>query len=693
MRIGRGEEDGMARKAAKKDNLDMRARRRMIGAFAIISLLFIALAFRIGWITVIANDNYASLAAARQTRDEILLPRRGAVYDRNMTELAVSATSYRVWLRPALAASGETALLREAKLEKIVNLLAEELALEPEAVREMAKRDNTLVRVARDVSKETADRIRERAAEEKKATGLNLAEAIEIEESVSRHYPNGPFAAHVIGSVNDDGQGMGGIELAYDKYLSGVAGRWIKNTDSTGDSLAYGVEKRYEERNGLNVVLTIDEAIQLYVEKAIGKVAEATSAKRVMALVMDPKTGDVLAMGMTPDYDPGDPRMPLNDEEAAYLEGLGADERLNYWNAMWRNPMISDVYDPGSTFKLLTVSAALEEGVASPSDRFTCEGYYQVAGNRLRCWRYYEPHGNQTLTEAVGNSCNPVMIQLAQKMGFDTFYRYIERFGITEKTGVDLPAEGAALVQNRETAGPVGLATMSFGQGLSVTPIQLISAVSAIGNEGRLMQPRLVKELTDDEGNTVERFEPEVLRQVVSPQTAEEVKRIMEYVVNESGGTAARVPGYRVGGKTGTAEKLDNGSYKTGKVVASMVAMAPMEDPRVAVLLIVDEPQGIKFGSTTAAPGVQEILSETLRHLNILPVYTQEELAEMRRSYVIVPELTGLSLSDAAGKLLGSDLSCIVSPAGREDDFIVVDQYPRAGESMAPGGQVCLYGE
>ena len=296
--------------------------------------------------------------------------------------------------------------------------------------------------------------------------------------------------------------------------------------------------------------------------------------------------------------------------------------------------------------------------------------------------------------QAVGNSCNPVMMQLVQRMGYDRFYKYMELFGITAKTGVDFPGETNSLVQDRDTAGPVGLATMSYGQGISVTPIQLITAVSAIGNGGKLMRPRLVKALANDAGEIVKSFDTQVVRQVLSEQTAEEVKSIMEYVVNESGGKAAHIPGYRIGGKTGTAEKLDNGSYKTGKVTASMIALAPMDDPQLAVIVIVDEPQGIKFGSTTAAPGVKDILSDVLRYKNIAPRYTQEELALMRRSYVTVPDVTGMNFSDAAGKLLGSGLQYIGSPAAGEDvDFTVVDQYPKAGGGLAPGGQVCLYGE
>jgi stage V sporulation protein D (sporulation-specific penicillin-binding protein) len=679
-----------SRADGKTARTDMAAlsRRRMLAVFGVITALFALLALRIGWITVITSESYTVEAAGQQTRDVILPAKRGSVYDRNMIELVASASSYRVWVRPAIVAPANLSdEEQDRRADAVARILSETIGLDPEKAREMIGREQNLVRVAKDVDKAAADALRTRA----RAEGFSAG--VEIADSVSRFYPYGPFAAHVIGSVNDDGRGVGGVELEYDHYLSGVAGRWIKDADPSGNILAYGSETRHGAQNGLSLVLTIDEAIQLYVEKTLEKVQADTDAKRVMAIVMDPKTGDILAMGMTPDYDPGNPRTPLDPVEAAYVQALPQDEQLAYWNAMWRNPMISDTYEPGSTFKLLTVAAALEERVASPEDIFTCEGRYQVASNWLRCWRFNQPHGKQTVTQAVGNSCNPVMIQLVQRMGYDTFYRYLEMFGIAEKTGVDYPGESAAQLQSREVAGPVGLATMSFGQGISITPMQLITAVSAIGNEGKLMRPRLVRGLADDTGSIVEHFDAKVVRQVVSRQTAEEVKGIMEFVVEESGGTAAQIPGYRIGGKTGTAEKLDNGSYKTGKVVASMIAMAPMEDPQVCVLLIVDEPQGEKYGSTTAAPGVRDILTEVLRRLDIAPSYTQEELAQMQQSYVIVPDMTGMNYSDAAGKLLSLGLAYISSPATGETDFIVTDQYPKAGEKLAAESQVCLYSE
>jgi stage V sporulation protein D (sporulation-specific penicillin-binding protein) len=678
----------MAAGKKEKTNSVIRTQKRMILTFVMIAALFAALTFRIGWVAVVASDTYAKMAAERQTRDEIIPAKRGTIYDRNMKEMALSAVSYRIFVRPSEVPAGKNDAEKAARLEKTAALLSEKLSISLEEVKEMVTQDKTRVRVAKDVSRETAEEIRAIIYEE----GLG---GVEIEDDVKRYYPLGAFAAHALGGVNDENYGLGGVELQYNSYLSGVMGRWVKNADRMGDSLSYGVESYHGEQDGVNLVLTIDEVIQLYVERAIEKVRESSGAQRVMGLVMDPKTGDILAMGMTPDYDPNEPRVPLDPAEAARVAGLTPEEQLNYWNSMWRNPMISDVYDPGSTFKLFTVSAALEEGVVRPEDYFNCSGYYNVGGTTLRCWRYYNPHGDETLVEAVGNSCNPVMIQLSQRMGWDKFYQYLEKFGFTEKTGIDYPSEGRALLQDKEAAGPVGLATMSFGQGLSITPIQLITAVSAIGNEGKLMQPRLVKALTDQNGNIVESFDTKVTRQVISEKTADEMKKIMEFVVDESGGKVAGIPGYRIGGKTGTAEKLFNGSYKSGKVTASMVAMAPMDDPQISVLIVVDEPQGIKFGSTTAGPGVRDILSEVLRYLNIRPAQlTDAERAAVEAKQVSVPDLRGMNYSDAAGLLLGKRLRYTDSPAiGESEDFMVADQYPKPGERLDPGGLVYLYRE
>ncbi|MGN0710907.1 MAG: peptidoglycan D,D-transpeptidase FtsI family protein, partial [Anaerovoracaceae bacterium] len=628
-------------------------KKRILVGFLLICIAITGLAFRVGWLQIVNGDEYSKKALESQTRDVPIPAKRGVIYDRNGKELAVSAVTFSVWARPDQVNTKSRKYTAEENVERTVEFLAKQLSMEESEVEEIVTQKKALVKVAKYVDKETADTIRQE--------GLP---GIEIAEDVKRYYPLGSFLAHVLGSVTDDNNGLAGLELKYNRYLSGISGRWIKNTDVNGNSLAYGMEKYYQAEDGLNLVLTIDEVIQHYVEKALDTVQANTQADRVMCIMMDPKTGDILAMGMTPDYDPNNPRVPMTTEGAVYLESLSDSEKLDYWNAMWRNPMVSDTYEPGSTFKLLTTSIALEEQLTSLNETFVCNRYYSIAGVQLSCWRP-QPHGTETLVEAVGNSCNPVFATLSQRIGLDKYYEYMGLYGLKDKTEIDYPGEGYAILQNQDTAGPVELATMSYGQGIAVTPIQLITAVSSFGNDGKIMQPRLVKKLTDKDGKVVEEFEPKVVRQVISKQTAEDMRLIMESVVSEGGGGTAKVPGYRVGGKTGTANKPKAGGYSE-ETYSSFIGMAPMDDPKVSILLIVDNPKGVKFGSQTAAPGVKMILEDTLRYLNIQPSYTQEEEAQMNSGKTSVPDVTGTGFDEAIGILGGASLTYTISPALKE---------------------------
>lgn len=353
--------------------------------------------------------------------------------------------------------------------------------------------------------------------------------------------------------------------------------------------------------------------------------------------------------------------------------------------------MVSDTYEPGSTFKLITAAIGLEEGVTSLKEKFVCTGSIDVYGSVLRCWRHGNPHGSQSFVEAVGNSCNPVLVQVAQRVGESKYYTYLDMFGFSEKTNIDYPGETTSILQSRTSANPVGLATMAYGQGIAVTPIQILTAVSAFGNEGKLMQPRLVSGLTDKNGKTVVTFDPKVVRQVVSKQTSQEMREIMESVVSEGGGGTAKVDGYRVGGKTGTAQKAKDGGY-IDETYSSFIGMAPMNDPQVAILLVVDNPKGVKYGSVTAAPGAQKILAETLRYLNIEPEFTEAELVALRKDTVIVPNLTGESIENASGILGGMFLNATTSPLLQSsEEKMVKDQYPKPGEHVKKGTTIYLY--
>ncbi|MDR1043083.1 MAG: PASTA domain-containing protein [Clostridiales Family XIII bacterium] len=661
-------------------------RRRVILAFAIVAIVFSVLAFRIGYIQVVATDQYASRAAENQIKDEVIPARRGDILDRNMKELAVSSESYTIYLRLKPYSGDKTdADVRKQKLDDAVVLLSDTLGLDKAEIESNMNTDSSRIRIARDVDKNKMDIIR-KAMDERALT------VIEVEEKSSRGYPLGAFASHVLGSVNNDGHGQAGIEQRYDSYLSGQSGRNIMNADAKGNPIYGNSGTTYDKKDGLNVVTTLDETIQYHVEDAIKTGYDTTKPARIEAIVMQPDTGDVLAMAKYPEYDPNEPYTPIEKSDTEEFEKLSAEEKSAYLSKMWRNTMVSDVYEPGSVFKLVTVSAALEEGAVNPGTGVVCNGVYQVNDRTIHCHVYPASHGWQTVEEAVGNSCNPGLIQIMQKMGYDKYSKYLDLFGVTQKTGIDLPAEAYALTQSQaDISGAVGLATMSFGMGFNITPIETITAVNSIVNGGEYIRPRVVKALADDDGNLVKEFEPTILRQVLSKQTSEEVKHMMEFVTNEGGGYALNIPGYRIGTKTGTAQKIVDGKYSSSHVVCSMVAAAPMDDPKFIVLVVVDDPEGGGFGSTIAAPVVREITEELLRYMNIRPTLSDGQKAEDQVTKVAVPKVKGMTTTEAKAILEASGLKCSLQSVSGSRGFKVVAQYPKNGEYIEPGGFVYLY--
>lgn len=670
----------MNKDRAKVNQITIKNRKRLLGAFAFILFIMSVLCFRCGWWQIVKGEELADTAAAQQTRDSLVEAKRGVIYDRNKMELAVSGTAYSVWVRPADLKTADSANKKEDLTSEVISGLSGILEMDDDEVRESVTADQNLIKIESGLSKETADRIRE----------LELT-AVELSEDSKRFYPLGSFASHLIGSVSDDNTGLAGIEAYYNRYLTGVSGRRIQNTDVSGNGLSYGFEEYYAAEDGLGVVLTIDEVVQNYVEKAIVSCQKKTQADRVMCLVMDTETAEILAMAVTPEYDPNNPREAPTEAEQKKLDSMSDKKKVEYWNKMWRNPLLQDTYEPGSTFKLMTTSIALEEGLTSPSETFYDNGSIDVSGETLKCWSDV-PHGKQTLEEAVGNSCNPVFVTLGLRIGKERFYNYMELFGYDSITGIDYPSEATAILQNEDTAGPVDLATMAYGHGIAVTPIQLATAVSAIGNGGVMMKPHLVKELVDSDGKTVRTFEPEEVRQIISKQTSDEVCDIMEYVVSEGGVETAYVEGYRVGGKTGTANKPKAGGYSED-TYSSFIGMAPMNDPKVTVLVIVDSPVGIKYGSQTAAPCAQTIFKNILPYLGIETQYSDDETEKIEKNKTTVPDITGLSYKKAVSALEKAELKYKVQSGDSSgDSFKVKDQYPKAGTKVDKKSTVYIYG-
>jgi len=648
----------------------IRVRKRLIFCLFAVFFLFFALIMRLLWIQVVNGDVYRDMAVEQWTRDIPVPSKRGIIYDRNGKKLAISASIESIYVRP----------VEISNPEEISYKIAEVLDMKREEVLDKLTKKMDTVLLKKKVEKEIVDQIRD-------------IPGIHVVDDSKRYYVNRNFAAHILGFIGTDNQGLDGVEAIFDKYLFGLPGRNISETDAAGRPIPFGYDTQYSPQDGYNLVLTIDEVIQHFAEKAIEEALLVNKARKATAIVMDPKNGDILAMVVKPDYDPNSPFSPIGEQEKKVWEGLSEEELRDERLKMWRNYAVSDIYEPGSTFKMITAAAGLEEGVVTPSSTFYDRGYIKVGGVTLKCWRYYSPHGHETFVEAVQNSCNPVFIEVGQRLGKEKFLKYVEAFGFGEPTGIDLPGEAYGLVMNPSAVGPVELATMAFGQGIAVTPIQLITAASAIANDGMLMQPRIALELRDEEGNTVHEFKPRTRRQVISPETARTLMQILESVVSEGTGSNAYVPGYRVAGKTGTAQKVVNGRYIEGKYVASFIGMAPADDPRIAVLVVIDEPDPSNYyGGQIAAPVVASIVKDTLRYLNVKPMYTEEEAAKLVKDKVKVPDIRNVPLQEGLKALKANNLQFqVVGNIIENDKNLIVDQTPKPDIMVSENSIVLIY--
>ena len=649
------------------------SRKRVLVYHILISMLFFALIFRLGWLQIVEGEHYQSIANKQQTSDLIVPSKRGTIYDRNGKELAVTTVKSRVWGNPYLIENAaETA-----------RQLAPLLGMEEEELRIRMERDNTtLVSLARRVDDSTVSAVKE----------LSIRGIWFVQDN-ERAYPYGDFAAYVLGHTTDDGRGIAGIEQRYETELAGIAGRSIVHIDGARRQLPLHVERHYPPEDGVDLVLSLDEVIQHYSEKAVSHALYEHQAKRVMAIMMEVKTGEILSMAVKPDYDPNQPRTPLEESERDRISAISLDERMDYWFELWRNPALQEVYEPGSVFKIVTAAAALEEGVAAPGTVFHSTGTIDVAGTTIRSWRWYNPFGEQTFQEAVINSDNPVFVQLVQKMGKESFYHYLRAMGLTRQTGIDYPGETNSFTYSINQAGPVEMATMSFGQGISITPIQMMVSATAVINDGYVMKPRLVREFRASNGDLVHRFDPEIVRQAISTETSRQMRQIMEIAVEDGSGRLAAVQGHRIGGKTGTAQKVVDGVYKDGAYISSFYGFFPADDPEIALLIIVDEPgDGYYFGGEVAAPVAGDIFREVIRYLEYEPVIQETKNDEPQRMEVIVPEIRELDLAEGKRRLSEQHLKAQLethSSLGME--AVIVDQFPKPGTTVPAYTNVILY--
>ncbi|XVG99469.1 penicillin-binding transpeptidase domain-containing protein [Eubacteriales bacterium KG127] len=658
----------------EKFTIERMNKNRIMILFVCVLGILCLLLFRLAWIQVINADEYRDRAIRQQKGDVPIQAKRGGIYDRNGKALAASAMAYNVWIRPGIISQE----YKGSKLEDLAEKISTITSTKKDEILDTLKSKRELIKMVSYLEKDQIDKLKKL-----EIPGMQVAEASR------RLYPLGDFAAQILGSVNDDNQGRSGLELQYDEYLSGVAGRWIRKGDVHGDPIAFGSESYFEAEDGLNVVTTIDEVLQHYLEGALKDGLKKYKAISGQAVVMDPKTGDVLAMASAPSFDPNYPTVPADEKSKNEYKSLNDKAKTEYLSKMWRNPVISDLYEPGSTFKVITVSSALQEEVSTPEERFYCSGGIDVVGTRINCYARTS-HGDQNLKDVLANSCNVVMVQLAQRLGADRFYKYLDLYGLNEKTGIDLPAEVYPLIPPNLNLNEVTKATLSFGQGMAVTPMQMCSAISSIGNDGVLMKPRLVKKLTDASGKTVKKFPVQVKKKVLSKKSAEETMEAMEHMVNKSG--AVKIPGFRIGGKSGTSEKPINGVY-TNDVYASMVCLAPLDDPKLAIVVMFDTPASGHIGLTTAAPVIREFFEKSFPYLGIEPQLTDEERAQMNKTQKVVPTVSGITLKEAKSALAKAGIEYIVVQDPNDDSAIVKGQYPQPGKKIRPIEKAYLYME
>ncbi|MBR5535433.1 MAG: PASTA domain-containing protein [Clostridia bacterium] len=664
-------------------------KRRIWGLFCVFLCLMMVVICALAYYQLIRGSEYKEKAIEQQTRDQLVEAKRGQIYDRNMKVLAQSASCEDVMVNPRQIQSAvrkqelrRAAALTEGKpfeeedvREKVVRALVDTLGVNEEFVRKEISLDYASRRIKKKVEPSVANRLRE----------MDLTGVFFV-ETTKRYYPYSSFASHVIGFAGDDGNGLEGLEKMLDNTLSGTAGRIQVIQDVNNNLTPYEYENYIAPEDGNGVVLTIDEVIQHYVEKYLEEAYNLYNIRNgAAAIVMDPNTGEILAMAVEPNFDLNSPRsvdpqvklnvMGLKEDGTEYTDG-------EYLNKVWRNKAVVDSYEPGSTFKSIVAASAIEAGVINPAtESFNCTGAKRVSVHTIHCHKR-AGHGQETFTQALENSCNPAFMEIGAKLGYKKFREYYEAFGFTSKTDFVLPGESKGIFFSESNFNEAELATSSFGQGFQITPLQMVTAFSAVVNGGKLLKPQLIKAYTDSSGNVIENVETVVVREVISENTSRVMRAALESVVANGTGNAAYVDGYRIGGKTGTSEKQPRGS---GKKIASFVGFAPADDPQLVCLLLLDEPGGnLTGGGAIAAPAVGKILADSLEYLGYEPTYTDNSEDEIE-----VPATIGMTTWDAKKLIESSGLNVSIQGEG----VIVTNQLPKGTSRIAKESLVILYTE
>ena len=565
-------------------------RQKITVSVLIMVFCFVALFGRLVYLCVFRAEHYDALATDLHERERSIKAARGRILDRNGQILADNKTVCTV-----------SVIYNQVKdKEKVIAVLSKELSLDEKAVRKKVEKYSAIERIKSNVDKEIGDRIRE----------MNLP-GVKVDEDFKRFYPYGTLASKVLGFTGADNQGIIGLEVSYDSYMEGIPGMILTMTDAKGIEVDEQGERRIEPINGDDLCITLDRNIQTYASQLARQVRLSKEAECVYILVMNPKNGEIYACVNEPEFDLNHP-YELPAEDMLKTE-LSQENKQDLLNQMWRNGCINDTYEPGSTFKVITAAAGLEEGVVVPGSTFSCPGFIVVDDRKIRCHKV-GGHGAEDFVHATMNSCNPVFVTVGLRLGVDNYYRYFEQFGLRKKTGVDLPGEANTIMHKKENCKNVELATVSFGQSFQITPIQLLTTVSAIINGGYRVTPHLAMKTMDKEGNTKKEFEYPEGRRILSEQTSETMREILEKVVSEGGGKNGQVTGYRIGGKTATSQTLPRGS---GRYIASFIGFAPADDPEVIAIAIIHNPKGTYYGGQIAAPVVRQLFENILPYLGI----------------------------------------------------------------------------
>lgn len=622
-------------------------KKRLKIALWFMMVLLLLLIARLVKVMVIDSEELENRAASQQTRNTTLSATRGKILDSTGVVLARNATAYKVVIWPSS--------IKDDEKERVAKELSSLLDMDYAKVLEKVNANKQEIVLARQVERETVDKI------ESMKLGIGVGTAIDTK----RYYSSGSLFSQLLGFTNIDGEGQAGLEQKYEKYLAGKNGRMVTETDGKQNPLPYGVQEIIEANDGCDLILTTDAVMQSALEKACKEALEVNKAASVQGVIMDCTTGEIKAMTTQPDFDPNSP--PRND--------------MALLNSLMRNRVVTDSYEPGSTFKLITLSAALDSHTVNTGTGFYCDGGCTVNGERIKCWRS-GGHGSQTLYKAVQNSCNPSFVKMALSMGTETFYDYIYSFGFGSSTGSGITGESAGIVTHQKYITENTLARIGFGHSIAVTPLQLVTAVSAAVNGGKLMQPYVVDSIVAPDGTVVLKNEPKVVRRVISEETSALVRDIGESVVSEGSGKNAAIPGYRIGGKTGTAQKYGaDGKIAQGKLIASFIGFAPADEPKYVCLILVDEPQvDTIFGSTVAAPFVKQVMEEVLRYAGYLP--------EQASTSVTVPAVTDITVAEAKRELEKIGLTATYQD---DENEIVTAQVPIEGKSVQAGSGVLLY--